>query len=80
MLPVRSLLDSFGHRVAAAAVITGRGFFQITVWGVRAGLRLGLRAGVEAGEAGVWVWAGDAAIPVLMWGILKRWEDQNMIV
>lgn len=31
LLPVRSLLDSFGHRVASAAVITGGGFFQITV-------------------------------------------------
>lgn len=79
MLPVRSLLDSFGHGVTAAAVITGRGFFQITVWEVRAGLCVGLQTGIEAGEAWVWVLARDPAIPVLMWGILRRWKDQIMM-
>ncbi len=77
-IPVGSLLDSFGHRIAAAAVITGRGFFKITVWGFSAGLVVGLEAGPEAGEARVRGVAGDAAIPVLVCDLLARKKSLRM--
>ena len=71
-IPVGSLLDSFGHRIAAAAVITGRGFFKITVGGFSAGLVVGLEAGPETVEARVRGVAGDAAVPVLVCDLLVR--------